>query len=83
MGDPGYFVQIVFNVYESTAFTYNAMRYDQIEWIDNNEDPDNLMHVDLLNNFWKAQDFRFSIENTTTHDLQMKGNFLEMFGLTL
>ena len=81
MGDPGCGVQIVFNGYESTAFTYNAMRYDQMELIDNYEDPDNSLHVDLLNNFWRVQDFLFTIENTTTYDLQMKGNFLMMFGL--
>ena len=81
VGDPGYGVQFVVNGYESTAFKYKAMRYDQMELIDNYEDPDNSLHVDLLNIFWRVQDFRFTIENTTTYDLQMKGNFLAMFGL--
>ena len=81
MGDTGYGMQFVFNGYKSTAFKYNSMRYDQMELIDNYEDPDNSLHVDLLNNFWRVQDFWFTIENTTTYNLELKGNFLAMFGI--
>ena len=52
-----------------------------MELIDNYEDPDNSLHVDLLYNLYRAQDFRFVIENSSEYKIEMKGNFVAMFGL--
>ena len=81
ISDTGYGINFVFNGYPSTAYKYNSMSSDGMELIDNYDDPDNSLHVDLLYNFYRAQDFRFLIENSSEYKLEMKGNFLAMFGL--
>ena len=55
--DTGNQIQLVFNGYEGNEFKYNAMATDEMVLIKNYDDPANATHVDILNNFWRAQDF--------------------------
>ena len=53
-------IQFVFS-YDVDEFKYNAMSYDNMTLITNFDDPENATHVDILNNFWRPQDFWFYI----------------------
>ena len=55
------------------------MAYDDMAMIVNYDDPENVTHVDILNNFLRAQDFRFFTQNSSCSHLTMTGNFLTMF----
>ena len=79
--DPGSAIQFVFNGYEADAFIYNSLAFNKMEMITKYDHPKYRTHVDILNNFWRSQDFRFSIENSSIYDLKMSGNFLAMSGL--
>ena len=61
--DTGNEIQFLFNDYKDTDFKYNAMATDKMVLIKNYDDLANATHVDTLNNFWRAQDFRFYINN--------------------
>ena len=79
--DAGSKLQFVFNGYGADDFIYNSLSYDDMNMITNYDDPKYRTHVDILNNLWRAQDFRFTIENTSIYAITMSGNFLAMFGL--
>ena len=57
MTDTGNQMRFVFNGYEAEEFKYNVMATDDMVLIKNYDDPANATHVDILNNFWRAQDF--------------------------
>ena len=50
-------IQFIFNGYNADDFKYNTMLHDAMQMITNYDDPENATHVDILNNFWRAQDF--------------------------
>jgi hypothetical protein len=57
ISDTGYGINFVFNGFPNTAFKYNSISSDNMQLIDNYDDLDNSLHVDLLYNFYRAQDF--------------------------
>lgn len=79
--DAGSKIQFVFNGYDADAFIYNSLAYNKMELITKYDDPKYKVHVDILNNFWRSQDFRFSVENHSIYSLKLSGDFLAMFGL--
>ena len=81
VSDDGTKIAFTFNGYDTSDFIYNSMPYDDMSLITNYDDDNVSLHVDLLLNFWKAQDFRFRIESTSLYKIELTGNFLAMFGL--
>ena len=69
--DAGSKIQFIFNGYNTVDFIYNSYSYNDMTLIGNYDDPKYRTHVDILNNFWRAQDFKFNIENSSIYALTM------------
>ena len=55
--DAGGNIQFTFNGYEADDFIYDSVSYNKMKLITNYDDPKYRTHVNILNNFWQAQDF--------------------------